>query len=52
MPSKGKGRLTHVFDFIGPEGRLTVTNGNGVIINDARKVIYPGASGDAWWDTK
>ena len=25
---------------------------NGQIIRDARKIIYPGANGDPWWDTK
>ena len=24
----------------------------GQIIQDARKIIYPGANGDPWWDTK
>ena len=25
---------------------------NGQIIRDARKIIYPGANGNPWWDTK
>jgi hypothetical protein len=25
---------------------------NGQTIRDARKIIYPGANGDPWWDTK
>lgn len=24
---------------------------NGEIIQDAQKIIYPGANGDPWWDT-
>ena len=24
----------------------------GQIIQDAQKIIYPGANGDPWWDTK
>jgi hypothetical protein len=40
-----------VSDFINPEtGRLVVRDGD-VITRDARKIIYPGANGDPWWDT-
>ena len=48
MPGKSKGKLIHVSDFIGPEGRITVPD----LGLDARKIIYPGAGGDPWWDTK
>ncbi|PVH67278.1 hypothetical protein DL98DRAFT_444045, partial [Cadophora sp. DSE1049] len=52
MPSKSKGKLTHVSDFISLKGRLTVTI-NGVIIKDARKIIYPGSGSEHdWWNTK
>jgi hypothetical protein len=51
MPSKNKGRLIYVSDFIGPEGRLIVTE-NGLITKDAREVICPGAGRAAYWDTK
>ncbi|PVH70044.1 hypothetical protein DL98DRAFT_621037, partial [Cadophora sp. DSE1049] len=52
MPSKSKGKLTHVSDFISLKGRLTVTK-NGVVIKDARKIIYPGSGGDDnWWNIK
>jgi hypothetical protein len=41
-----------VSDFITEEtGRLVQLDQDGSIINDARKIIYPGANGDAWWDT-
>jgi len=50
---KGRGRLIHVSDFINEEdGRLVLLDENGQIIQDARKIIYPGANGDPWWDTK
>jgi len=45
MPSKGKGRLIYVSDFVGPKGRLNIIK-NGIITKDARKIIYPGAAGD------
>jgi hypothetical protein len=51
MPSKSKGRHTHVSDFVGPEGRLNIIK-NDIITKDARKIIYPGTIGDPWWDTK
>jgi hypothetical protein len=50
---KGRGRLIHVSDFINEEdGRLVLLDKDGQIIRDARKIIYPGANGDPWWDTK
>ena len=48
MLSKSKGKLIHVFDFIRLEGRVNILKLN----LDARKIIYPGARGDLWWDTK
>jgi hypothetical protein len=53
LRKKGRGRLIHVSDFINEEdGRLVIRDGNGAIIRDARKIIYPGGSkkGDVWWD--
>ena len=53
VPRKGgQGRLIHVSDFIGPEGRIVERNSEGEALDDARKVIYPGSKGDPWWDTK
>jgi hypothetical protein len=44
--------LIHVSDFIcEATGRLVQCDVNGEIIEDARKVIFPGSNGDAWWDT-
>jgi hypothetical protein len=52
LQKKGRGRLIHVSDFINPEtGHLIRCNSDGTIIEDARKIIYPGSNGDAWWDT-
>lgn len=51
LQKKGRGWLIHVSDFITPEtGRLVERDEGGNIIADARKVIFPGAKGDAWWD--
>jgi hypothetical protein len=51
LRKKGRGRLIHVSDFINEEdGQLVLKNSEGVIVRDARKIIYPGANGDAWWD--
>jgi hypothetical protein len=57
MPGKSKGRLIHDSKFIGLKGRIRVANNEGIFILDdpdldARKIIYPGANGDPWWDTK
>ena len=39
-------------DFVNEEdGRLVLLDESGQIIQDARKVIFPGANGDPWWDT-
>jgi hypothetical protein len=49
---KGWGRLIHVLDFINEEdGRLILQDQDGEIVQDARKIIYPGSNGDAWWDS-
>lgn len=43
--------MIHISDFVNEAtGRLVLRNANGDIIKDARKVIYPGSNGDAWWD--
>ncbi|KAF9498601.1 hypothetical protein BDN71DRAFT_1530368 [Pleurotus eryngii] len=53
LRKKERGRLIHVSDFINPEtGRLVVIDKHGKITHDARKIIFPGSNGDAWWDTK
>lgn len=53
LRKKGRGRLTHVSDFINEEdGRLFLLDENNQIVQDARKIIYPDANGDPWWDTK
>jgi hypothetical protein len=53
LRKKGRGRLIHISDFINEEdGRLVLLDENGQTIRDARKIIYPGANGDPWWDTK
>jgi hypothetical protein len=53
LRKKGRGRLVHVSDFINEEdGRLVLLDENDQIVRDARKIIYPGANGDPWWDTK
>ena len=53
MQKKGRGRLIHVSDFIEePNGRLICRNELGNISWDARKVVYPGANGDPYWDCK
>jgi hypothetical protein len=51
LQKKGRGHLIHVSDFINEEnGRLIVRDSQGNITQDARKIIYPGSNGDAWWD--
>jgi hypothetical protein len=42
MPGKSKGKLIHVSDFIGPEGRINMPG----LDLDTRKIIYPGARED------
>ena len=31
-------------------GRLVIKNAEGVVIKEARKIIYPGSNGDPYWD--
>ena len=51
LQKKGRGRIIHVSDFINDEdGRIVLHDAEGRIIEDARKIIYPGSNGDAWWD--
>ena len=53
MQKKGKGCIIHVSGFINAEdGRLALHNEQGKIVEEAREIIYPGANGDAWWDTE
>jgi hypothetical protein len=50
---KGRSQLIHVSDFVEEEnGRLIVRNEEGVVVKDARRIIYPGVGGDPWWDHK
>jgi len=42
MLGKSKGKLIHIFDFIGLKGRVNILKLN----LDARKIIYPGVRGD------
>ena len=51
LQKKGRGRLIHISEFITPEtGRLVFRDANGVILEEAQKIIFPGANGDPWWD--
>ncbi|KAK0207757.1 hypothetical protein IW262DRAFT_1450785 [Armillaria fumosa] len=53
LQKKSRGRLIHVSDFVNEAtGRLVVRNEAGEIIEDARKVIYPGSKGDPWWEVE
>ena len=48
---KGCGRLIHVSRFINEhDGRLVVRDADGNILQEARKIIFPGSNGDPWWD--
>jgi hypothetical protein len=52
LQKKGRGRLIHVSEFINPlTGRLVLHDKDGNIVDEARKIIYPGSNGDPWWDT-
>ena len=45
--------LIHVSGFINEEhGHLVIHDDDGGVIQDAHKIIYPGANGDAWWDNE
>jgi hypothetical protein len=51
LQRKSCGRLIHVSDFVNEvTGWLLLRNKEGKIVEDARKIIYPGSNGDAWWD--
>jgi hypothetical protein len=53
LQKKGKGRIIHVSGFINAEdGRLALRDEQGNIVEEAREIIYPGANGDAWWNTE
>lgn len=53
LQKKSCGRLIHVSDFICSEmGRLILRDQDGNIVQDAQKIIFPGANGDPWWDTE
>ncbi|KAF9007327.1 hypothetical protein BDZ89DRAFT_1231838 [Hymenopellis radicata] len=53
LQKKTRGRLIHVSDFVNEAtGRLVVRNDAGEVIEDARKVIYPGSKGDPWWEVE
>ena len=53
LQKKGRGRLIHVSEFINPiTGRLVFHDAQGNIVDEARKIIFPGSNGDAWWDTE
>jgi hypothetical protein len=48
MPGKSKGRLIYVSDFIRLKGHIIIPD----LGLNIWKIIYPGARGDLWWDTK
>jgi hypothetical protein len=51
LPKKGRGRIIHISDFVEEDnGRLVIHNDDGAVVKDARRIIYPGSGGDAWWD--
>ncbi|KAE9399002.1 hypothetical protein BT96DRAFT_957397 [Gymnopus androsaceus JB14] len=53
LQKKTRGRIIHVSDLINQvNGPLVCRDADGKITRDARKVIYPGSNGDAWWDTE
>ncbi|KAF9502809.1 hypothetical protein BS47DRAFT_1374526 [Hydnum rufescens UP504] len=53
LQKKESGSSNTCIRFINEEdGRLIQHNAHGEVIHDARKVIFPGASGDSWWDTQ
>src|SRR5258708_1729007 len=52
LQKKSRGQLIHVSNFINEEtGHLVLQDDDGNIMKDAHKIIYPGSTGDAWWDT-
>ena len=55
LRNKSRGRIVHVSDFILEHcGRLKLTEDelakSDITVSDARKIIYPGANYDKWWD--
>jgi hypothetical protein len=53
MPEKSKGRLIHDSEFVGPKGRIRVSNDKGIFISDdpnldACQIIYLGSNRDPW----
>ncbi len=48
---KGRGQLIYVSDFVEEEnGCLIICNEEGIVVKDARCIMYPRSGGDAWWD--
>ena len=40
-------------EYINPEtGHLIYVDKDGIILDEACKIIYPGSNGDAWWDSE
>ena len=53
LQRKGRGRIIHVSGFINAEdGRFVLRDESGNVVEEAREIIYPGANGDAWWNTE
>jgi hypothetical protein len=50
LQKKSCSRLIYVSDFINPETGQLMRDRSGTIVQDARKIIYPGSNGDSWWD--
>jgi hypothetical protein len=51
LRSKNCRRLIHISDFVTEEtGRLIIRDEDGLILEDAQKIIFPGSNGDPWWD--
>jgi hypothetical protein len=51
LQKKGRGRLIHVSDWVEEvNGRLVVRDARGIVIKQARTIIYPGSNGDPYWD--
>lgn len=52
-PNEDTGRLIYVSDFISPlTGRAVIRDESGNVVKDARRIIYPGPSGDLWWNSR
>jgi hypothetical protein len=53
MPGKSKGRLIYNSEFVGPKGRIRVSNIDDIFVPDypdlnARQIIYLGLNRDPW----